>query len=142
MSLKFTEKLLEMTARKQPFAVATVISVQGSASAKPGSKAIIDSAGRNVFGWVGGGCAETLVRDEALGALEDRKTRIVTADLDDEVLGVGMPCGGLMDVYIEPVFPQPRLIIAGQNKLARNLSLPLISEAVAKAPCEKALPPI
>ncbi|MCZ6559114.1 MAG: XdhC family protein [SAR324 cluster bacterium] len=123
MNRDFTDKLLEMTARKQPFAVATVISVRGSASAKPGAKAIIDGGGRNVFGWVGGGCAETLVREEALGALEDRKTRIVTADLDDEVLGVGMPCGGLMDVYIEPVFPQPRLIIAGQNKLAQNLVL-------------------
>ena len=44
-------------------------------------------------------------------------------DLDDEVLGVGMPCGGKMDVYIEPHFPPRSLLIAGQNKLARHLNL-------------------
>ena len=34
-----------------------------------------------------------------------------------------MPCGGKMDVYIEPHFSPRRLLIAGQNKLARHLSL-------------------
>jgi xanthine dehydrogenase accessory factor len=120
---EFSAKLAELLAARRPFAVATVIRVRGSASAKPGAKALIDEAGRNVFGWVGGGCAESLVREEALRALQDRATRIVTADLDDEVLGVGMPCGGAMDVYIEPVLPKPSLVIAGSNKLARALAL-------------------
>jgi xanthine dehydrogenase accessory factor len=120
---EFNAKLAELLATHRPFALATVIRVRGSTSAKPGSKALIDEAGRNVFGWVGGGCAESLVREQALTALQDHATRIVTADLDDEVLGVGMPCGGEMDVYIEPVFPKPKLLIAGQNKLARSLAL-------------------
>ncbi|MCH7478041.1 MAG: XdhC family protein [SAR324 cluster bacterium] len=108
---------------RRPFALATVVRVTGSASAKPGSKAIIDDAGRNVFGWVGGGCAETLVREEALAALAERRPRIVLVDLDDEVLGVGMPCGGNMEVYIEPQFPPTPLVIVGHNRLARHLSL-------------------
>jgi xanthine dehydrogenase accessory factor len=58
-----------------------------------------------------------------MAAMADGATRIVTADLDDEVLGVGMPCGGIMDVYIEPVFPAVPLVIAGENKLAAQLAL-------------------
>jgi xanthine dehydrogenase accessory factor len=42
--------------------------------------------------------------------------------MQDEVLGVGMPCGGLMDVYIEPVLPQPQLVIAGHGCIAETLA--------------------
>jgi xanthine dehydrogenase accessory factor len=63
-----------------------------------------------------------LVREEALKALTERQTRIVRVDLDDEVLGVGMPCGGNMEVYLEPRFPPRSVLIAGQNRLARHLS--------------------
>jgi len=107
---------------RQPYVLATVIRVTGSASAKPGSKAVIDAKGRNLCGWVGGGCAEGLVREEALKALAERQTRIVRVDLDDEVLGVGMPCGGNMEVYLEPRLPPRQLVICGHNRLARHLS--------------------
>lgn len=86
----------------RPFAVATVIHVKGSASAKAGSKAIIDEHGQNIYGWVGGGCAETFVAENAVAAMAEGRTRIVQADLDDEIFGLGMPCGGVMDVFIEP----------------------------------------
>jgi xanthine dehydrogenase accessory factor len=42
--------------------------------------------------------------------------------MQDEVLGVGMPCGGMMDVYIEPVVPQPELLIAGHGRIAETLA--------------------
>lgn len=108
---------------RRPFVVATVIGVRGSSSAKPGSKAIISEAGKNIFGWIGGGCAETFICDEATKALAERKTRVVTADLDDEIFGLGMPCGGFMDVYIEPVFPRKRLLITGHNGVTPALAL-------------------
>lgn len=95
----------------RPFAVATVIAVRGSSSAKPGSKALIDADGRNVFGWVGGGCADAYVRSQALEAMAAGASRIVQADLDDEVFGLGMPCGGVMDVFIDPQTPAPTLVI-------------------------------
>lgn len=123
MLAEFSRIVQEFLAAKRRFATATVIRAHGSASAKPGSKAVIDAGGRNVFGWVGGGCAETLVREEALEALEDGRSRIVDVDLDDEVLGVGMPCGGRMEVYIEPHFPAPPLLVAGHNRLAQHVAL-------------------
>jgi xanthine/CO dehydrogenase XdhC/CoxF family maturation factor len=120
---EFYEHVLEMMRRRRPFALATVVAVRGSSSAKPGSKAIIDEAGRNVLGWIGGGCAQSFVCEEALRALDERRTRLVTADLEDEILGLGMPCGGFMDIYIEPVFPRPRLVIARRDEATDALPL-------------------
>jgi xanthine dehydrogenase accessory factor len=119
---EFNRQMARLIEAARPFVAATVIRVRGSASAKPGSKALIDEQGRNVFGWVGGGCAESLVREEALKALAEARTRIVEVDLDDEVLGVGMPCGGKMDVYLEPHFPPRPLLIAGHGRLASHLA--------------------
>jgi xanthine/CO dehydrogenase XdhC/CoxF family maturation factor len=97
----------------KPFALATVIAVKGSASAKPGSKAIFNEEGKNIWGWVGGGCAESFVAKNAMESMTDGLTRIVQADLDDEIFGLGMPCGGIMDVYIEPQRPIERITITG-----------------------------
>src|SRR5215471_9791041 len=96
--MDFFSKAAELSSRKEPFAVATIVRTQGSSSAKPGSKALIDAQGKILMGWVGGGCAESAVRS------------------------VGMPCGGMMDVYIEPVVPQPELLIAGHGRIAQVLA--------------------
>ena len=122
MSTEFFEKLNQLNAKEVPFVVATVIRITGSVSAKPGAKSIIDSHGKTVYGWVGGGCAEEAVRDVAMDSLKDGQTRIVPLDLDDEVLGVGMPCGGTMDVYVEPYLPHPELHLVGHGRIAEVLA--------------------
>ena len=122
MSNEYFEKLAEFNAAEVPFAVATVIKITGSVSAKPGAKSIIDSKGQTVFGWVGGGCAEEAVREASLESMRDGQTRIVPLDLDDEILGVGMPCGGTMEVYVEPYMPHPELIIVGHGRIAEVLA--------------------
>ncbi len=121
-NVEFAKRLGELVESGREFAVCTVIEVVGSASARPGAKAIVDSTGRHLWGWVGGGCAETLVADESVAAIRDRRPRIVEVDLDDEVLGVGMPCGGHMRVYIEPVLPEPRLLILGHGLIAETVA--------------------
>ena len=76
-----------------------------------------------ILGWVGGGCAESAVRSEALRCLELGQPLIVTLDMTDELLGVGMPCGGKMEVYIEPVMPEPDLLIAGHGRITETLAV-------------------
>jgi len=122
MSNEYFEKLAELNAAEVPFAVATVIKISGSVSAKTGAKSIIDGNGETLFGWVGGGCAEEAVREAALESLRDGQTRIVPLDLDDEILGVGMPCGGTMEVYVEPYKPRPELMIIGHGRIAEVLA--------------------
>jgi xanthine dehydrogenase accessory factor len=111
-----------LAAQGKSFAIATIVRVEGSSSAKQGSKAIIDAQGKIVLGWVGGGCAESAVRNEALKCIELERPELITLDMTDELLGVGMPCGGKMDVYIEPVLPQPELLIVGHGRIAEVLA--------------------
>lgn len=120
-AIEFARHYLALAESGLPFAVATVIEVEGSVSARPGAKALLDGEGTLLLGWVGGGCAESAVRDAALAALADRTTKLLHLDLDDEVLGVGMPCGGRMSVYVEPVIPAVRLCILGHGAIAETL---------------------
>lgn len=92
--------------RQEPYALATVVAVRGSASAKAGSKCLISKEGKNVWGWVGGGCAESFTIENALEAIREGVPRVIQADLDDEVFGLGMPCGGVMEIYVEPRMPK------------------------------------
>jgi xanthine dehydrogenase accessory factor len=118
----FFETAQEFSARGEPFAVATVIEIEGSGSAKPGSKVLIDANGHLVLGWVGGGCVESTVCREASQSIKDGKTKVISLDLTDEILGLGMPCGGTMKIYIEPVLPKPELVIAGHGKIAETMA--------------------
>src|ERR1700686_3856243 len=115
-------KAAELAAQRRPFAIATVVRVEGSSSARRGSKALIDSQGKIVMGWVGGGCAESAVRSEALRCIRSEIPQLITLDMQDEILGVGMPCGGMMNVYIEPVLAHPELVIAGHGRIAETLA--------------------
>lgn len=132
MSVQFLEVLQSQQQKRENFAVATVVQVHGSASARTGSKAIFDLTGKNVFGWVGGGCAERFVGEQSVEAIQARQTRIVTADLDDEIFGLGIACGGKMDIFIEPVFPDeviriPRLGLMSDKiqSMARSFGWPM-----------------
>src|SRR5271156_966359 len=118
-------KAAELVSQGKSFAIATVVRVDGSSSARRGSKAIIDPFGKLLLGWVGGGCAESAVKSEAIKSIETEKPRMITVDMSDEELGVGMPCGGTMDIFIEPVLPKPELLIVGPARIAETLA-PLV----------------
>jgi xanthine dehydrogenase accessory factor len=112
----------ELASQGLPFAMATVVRVEGSSSARRGSKALIDASGRLLSGWVGGGCAESAVRSAALDCLKSERPTILTVDMSAEELGVGMPCGGVMEIFVEPVMPRPELLIVGHGRIAESLA--------------------
>jgi len=121
MAKDIFEVIQELRAGRRPFAVATVVETVGSVSAKTSAKAVIDENGRVVAGWVGGGCAESATCHKAVECMESGETAMLEIDLDDEVLGAGMPCGGHMRVYVEPVLPRPALWIMGHGRVAEVL---------------------
>lgn len=123
MARDILDVLNDMRATGEPYAVATVVETMGSVSAKTGAKAVIDRDGRVVAGWVGGGCAESSTCDAALRCLQDGNTTVIDIDLNDEVLGAGMPCGGSMRVYVEPILLRPTLWIMGHGRVAECLCL-------------------
>ncbi|MDO9139366.1 MAG: XdhC family protein [Methylobacter sp.] len=112
---------LELRQVRRPYALATVVEILGSSSAKPAAKALIDLNGKVMAGWVGGGCAQSLVSGAALACFETGEPRMIDVDLNDEVFGAGMPCGGSMRVYVEPVLPKPLLWLMGHGRIVESL---------------------
>lgn len=121
VTLTLLERQLELQNNRQPYALATVVEILGSSSAKPAAKALIDRSGQVITGWIGGGCAQSVVSQTALKCLESGEPCVIDIDLTDEIFGAGMPCGGSMRVYVEPVLPKPQLWLMGHGRIVENV---------------------
>jgi xanthine dehydrogenase accessory factor len=85
-----------------PFALATVVGVRGSAPRAPGAVMAV-TAGGAAAGSVSGGCVEGDVYEVAAEVLATGKPRLRTYGIsDDEAFGVGLTCGGTIDVLVQP----------------------------------------
>lgn len=121
MGDELLEAVSSLHAKRAAYAIATVVETEGSASARPSSKALIDVNGQLVTGWVGGGCAESATCAAALECLKTGEATVIDIDLNDEVLGAGMPCGGRMRIFVDPYIPRPQLWLIGHGRIAEAL---------------------
>lgn len=81
--------------------LATIISARGSTPRKTGAQMIVYPDG-SLLGTIGGGCAETQVRQEALYCFEHGRTGQMKIELTaDAAADEGMACGGTMEIYLE-----------------------------------------
>ncbi len=84
-------------------AIATVVSVEGSAPRPIGARMAVTAEGE-MAGSVSGGCVESAVAFEAQEVLKSRTPRLVTYGITDEMAwDVGLACGGTIRVFVEPV---------------------------------------
>ena len=87
--------------RGERFAVATVVATRRSAPRPIGSKFAVSESGE-LCGSVSGGCVESDIAEQAKDVLETGIPRLLSYGIsDDEALGVGLPCGGEIDVFVE-----------------------------------------
>jgi xanthine/CO dehydrogenase XdhC/CoxF family maturation factor len=87
--------------RGEKVAIATVVATRMSAPRPVGSKFAISESGA-ICGSVSGGCVESDVVEEAREVLETGKPKLLSYGIsDDDALGVGLPCGGEIDVFVE-----------------------------------------
>src|SRR5579864_5047741 len=83
--------------------VATVVATRSSAPRPVGSKLIVREDG-SIEGSVSNGCVESDVILAAQEVLAGGEPRLVTYGITDEMaFGVGLPCGGEIDVFVEPL---------------------------------------
>jgi xanthine dehydrogenase accessory factor len=83
-------------------ALATVVATRRSAPRPLGSKLAVTAQGR-MFGSVSGGCVEADVAERAKSVLAGAAPELVSYGIaDDEAWSVGLPCGGEIDVFVEP----------------------------------------
>ncbi|MFC9174800.1 XdhC/CoxI family protein [Streptomyces sp. DSS69] len=101
--LDIANALHRWTAEGREFAVATVVSVDGSAPRGPGAALAVDSEG-TAIGSVSGGCVEGAVYELCAQALEDgRPVRERFGYSDEDAFAVGLTCGGVLDILVTPV---------------------------------------
>ena len=125
----FFNKARELLDQNTPFVMAVVVRAEKPTSGKPGDKALITADG-SMYGWIGGSCSQPTVIREALKALKDGKSRFIRLSPDpqmltprDGLIDLPITCfsGGTLEIYIEPQYPQPRLLVIGNLPVARTL---------------------
>lgn len=83
-------------------ALVTLLNVSGSAYRRPGSKILVDAGGETTC-MISGGCLEPELAEIARAVVASDTPRRVRYDFnEDEVWGLGLGCGGSIDLYIEP----------------------------------------
>jgi xanthine dehydrogenase accessory factor len=121
----------DLSRRGRPFVLATVVWRRAPSSGKEGSTALV-TPDRRVRGWLGGACAEPTVIREALRALEEGSPRLLFLGPPEEleargregVVTVPIACQseGALEVYVEPVLPQPHLVVIGRSPAVGTLA--------------------
>ena len=96
----------------------TIIDSSGSTPRHQGSKMLVFEDG-NFIGTVGGGEVEIRVIQEALAAQEDGKTRLLKYSMVDPKQGDPGVCGGTLEVYVEPILPDPLVLLIGGGHVGK-----------------------
>ncbi len=87
----------------ETFGLATVVRTFHSAPREPGA-ALAVSAGGEVIGSVSGGCVEGAVYELAQQVCQTGQPVLQTYGIsDDTALSVGLTCGGIIEIFVEPV---------------------------------------
>jgi len=116
------EEIVRLRRAGRKSALATIIKVNGSIPSFPGAKMVIRDDG-SIAGTIGGGCVEAEVWQAAREVMESGRPRILSFSLAEDVAyDNGLICGGQLDIYIEPVEPQPRAFIFGAGHISKSLS--------------------
>ena len=117
-------------------AVATVVATRSSAPRPVGSKLAISEQGE-LIGSVSGGCVENDVVLAAQDVLAGGPPRLLTYGITDEMaFGVGLPCGGEIDVFVEELTDAERpdvtlTVVAGEG-VGERLDDPELLEAARR----------
>jgi xanthine dehydrogenase accessory factor len=125
------ERARELSQRGEAFALATVVWRRAPSSGKEGCRAVITASGQ-VFGFIGGACAEPVVVREARHILAEGVPRLVFLGTPDELESVAVREGisyvpmscqseGALEIYIEPVVPKTHLVVVGRSPMVEAL---------------------
>ncbi len=118
----FFRRLAELVEAGQACATAQIVRVNGSIPNELGARMLVDHSGQLVAGTIGGGQIEFRTLAACKLAIVEERSQLFTAKLTEhEAGGIGMMCGGQVDVFIEVHLAQDRLILCGAGHI--NLAL-------------------
>jgi len=122
MPVDIYEEIVNLRARGTRAALAIIITHEGASPRKDAVKMLIGEDGSQI-GNVGGGTVEADVVRQAGEVMDTGKPKLLSFDLsgidhDERAL----VCGGSMQIYIDPVLPDPELVIFGAGHVARAVA--------------------
>src|ERR1700716_2064040 len=118
------EEIVRLRREGQRAALATIVHTNGSIPSYESSRMLVREDG-SIAGTIGGGCVEADVWAAAKEVMRGEAPRKMTFNLNNEAgYDNGLICGGTLEVFVEPILPQPVLYIFGGGH---------VSVAVAKA---------
>jgi xanthine dehydrogenase accessory factor len=118
------EEIVRMRKAGQRGALATIVHTNGSIPSYESSRMLVREDG-TMAGTIGGGCVEAEVWAAAKDVIRIEQPRKMTFNLNHEAAyDAGLICGGTLEIFVEPILPQPTLYIFGGGH---------VSSAVANA---------
>jgi xanthine dehydrogenase accessory factor len=114
----------ELNARREPYALVTVVRAVAPTSAYVGAQAIVLADG-TLRGWIGGGCAKDVVVGAACKAIESGEPKLVRISNDrfadgDDIERHTMSCAsnGMIELFVQPYSARNALCILGGTPAA------------------------
>jgi xanthine dehydrogenase accessory factor len=118
------EEVVGMRRAGRRGALATIVHTNGSIPSYESSRMLVRDDG-SIAGTIGGGCVEAEVWAAAKEVMQKETPRKMVFNLNNEAsYDNGLICGGTLEVFVEPILPQPMLYLFGGGH---------VSTAVAKA---------
>lgn len=115
------EEIIRLRRSGQKCALATIVQVNGSIPSYESAKLLVREDG-SMLGTIGGGCVEAEVWNVAREVIQTEKPRHLTFSLgQDAAYDNGLICGGQLNIFVEPVLPQPRAFIFGAGHISKSL---------------------
>lgn len=122
MQMDLYDEIVRLRSLGQKCAVATIVQVNGSIPSFESAKILVREDG-SFMGTVGGGCVEAEVWNAAREVIETEKPRHLSFSLgQDAAYDEGLICGGQLNIFVEPVIPQPRAFIFGGGHVSKSIS--------------------
>jgi len=116
------DEIVRLRKLGQKCALATIVQVKGSIPSYESAKLLVREDG-SMVGTVGGGCVEADVWNAAREVIETEKPRHLTFSLgQDAAYDEGLICGGQLNIFVEPIIPQPRAFIFGGGHVSKSIS--------------------
>lgn len=112
------EAILDLQRSGYSGALCTIFESHGSVPRHAGSKMLVREDG-TLVGSVGGGEIENRVIQEAHAAIQDGKPRKLNYKMVDPNAGDPGICGGQAEVYVEPIFPKPQVVVVGAGHVGK-----------------------
>ena len=121
MEIDIYEEVAKVKSEGREAALVTLIGASGSTPRGEGAKMMVLEDG-STRGTIGGGSIEREVTQAALEVMRKGKPERYKYELKKADEGLGMICGGDVEVFIEPVLQSPSLFIFGAGHIAYTLS--------------------